>query len=233
VKIEDSKPLNIKNWSPEDRPREKLLLKGTAALSDAELIAILIGSGTANLSAVDVSKKILLHGSNSLNELAKLSVKELMRVKGIGEAKAITIVAALELGRRRKETDTEEKPKISTSKDAFELLKGDLMDLPHEEFWVLLLNRANRVIKKKRVSEGGVTGTVADPKIIFKMALEELACGVIVAHNHPSGNLTASQSDIDLTKRIKEAGKFLEVQLFDHLIIAGQRYFSFADDGKV
>ena len=233
MKIEDNKPLNIKSWSPEDRPREKLLLKGISALSDAELIAILIGSGTANLSAVEVAKKILAHGAGGLNDLAKLSVKDLMKVKGIGEAKAITIVAALELGRRRKETDLDEKPKISSSKDAFDLLKGDLMDLPHEEFWVLLLNRANRVIKKKRISEGGVSGTVADPKIIFKMALEELASGVIVAHNHPSGNLTASQSDLDLTKKLKEAGKFLEVQLLDHVIVAGQKYFSFADEGLV
>jgi DNA repair protein RadC len=233
MKIEDGKPLNIKDWNPEDRPREKLLLKGTSALSDAELIAILIGSGTTNLSAVDVSKKILLHGKNNLNELAKLSVKELMKVKGIGEAKAITIVAALELGRRRKEVDVEEKPKINTSKDAFDLIKGDLMDLPHEEFWILLLNRANRVIKKKRVSEGGVSGTVADPKIIFKMALEELACGIVMAHNHPSSNLTPSQSDRDLTKKMKEAGKFLDVQLFDHIIVAGNKYFSFADEGLV
>lgn len=233
MKIEDGKPLNIKDWNPEDRPREKLLLKGTSALSDAELIAILIGSGTANLSAVDVSKKILLHGKNNLNELAKLSVKELMKVKGIGEAKAITIIAALELGRRRKEVDVEDKPKINTSKDAFDLIKGDLMDLPHEEFWVLLLNRANRVIKKKRVSEGGVTGTVADPKIIFKMALEDLACGIVMAHNHPSSNLAPSQSDRDLTKKMKEAGKFLDVQLFDHIIVAGNKYFSFADEGLV
>lgn len=231
MKIEESKPLNIKDWSPEDRPREKLLIKGTSALSDAELIAILIGSGTANLSAVEVAKKVLQQGNNNINDLAKLSVKELMKIKGIGVAKAITIVAALELGRRRKETDPEEKPKISSSKDAFEQLKGDLMDLHHEEFWVLLLNRANRVIKKKRISEGGVSGTVADPKIIYKIALEELASGIVVAHNHPSGNLTPSQSDIDLTKKLKEAGKFLEVQLLDHLIIAGQKYISFADDG--
>ena len=231
MKIEESKPLNIKDWNPEDRPREKLLLKGTSALSDAELIAILIGSGTANLSAVEVAKKVLQQGNNNLNELAKQSVKDLMKSKGIGEAKAITIVAALELGRRRKETDPEEKPKISSSKDAFDLLKSELMDLPREEFWVLLLNRAHRVIKKKKVSEGGVSGTEADPKIIYKMALEELASGIIVAHNHPSGNLTASQSDIDLTKKLKEAGRFLEVQLLDHLIIAGQKYFSFADEG--
>lgn len=233
MKIEDSKPLNIRDWNPEDRPREKLLLKGTSALSDAELIAILIGSGTANLSAVEVSKKILLQSNNNLNLLAKLSIKDLMKVKGIGEAKAITIVAALELGRRRKEIDSEEKPKITTSKEAFDQLKGDMMDLPHEEFWVLFLNRAHRVTKKKRVSEGGVAGTVADPKIIYKLALEELASGVVVAHNHPSGNLQPSQSDIDLTKKLKEAGRFLEIQLLDHLIITGHKYFSFADEGIV
>lgn len=233
MKIEESAPLTIKSWSPEDRPREKMLLKGTTALSDAELVAILIGSGTPKLSAVELSKKILLLGNNNLNELAKLSIKDLTKIKGIGEAKAITIVAALELGRRRKEKDPEEKPQIATSKDAFDLLKGDMMDLPTEEFWVLLMNRAHRVIKKKRVSEGGVAGTVADPKVIFKMALEELACGIIVAHNHPSGNLQASQSDIDLTKKLKEAGKLMEIQLLDHLIIANQKYLSFADEGLI
>ena len=233
MNIDEARPLNIKSWSPEDRPREKLLLKGTSALSHAELIAILIGSGTTTLSAVEVAKKILQAVENNLHELAKLSVNDLMKVKGIGEAKAVTIVAALELGRRRKDIDSQEKPRITGSKDAFELLKGDLMDLPHEEFWVILLNRANRMMKKKKVSEGGVSGTVADPKIIFKFALEELASGVIVVHNHPSGNLAASQSDIDLTKKLKEAGKFLEVQLLDHLIIAGQKYYSFADEGII
>jgi len=233
MNVEDSAPLNIKSWSPEDRPREKLLLKGTSALSDAELVAILIGSGTPKLSAVELSKKILLLGNNNLNELARLSVKDLIKIKGIGEAKAITIVAALELGRRRKEQDPEEKPKITSSKDAFDLLKGEMMDLPKEEFWVLLMNRANRVIKKKKVSEGGVSGTVADRKIIFKLALEELASGIIVAHNHPSGNLQASQSDIDLTKKLREAGKFLEIQLLDHIIIANQKYLSFADEGMI
>lgn len=231
MKIEDSKPLKITEWSPEDRPREKLLLKGTSALTEAELIAILIGSGTAKTSAVELAKKILLQVNNNLNDLARFTVKDLMKVKGIGEAKAITIVAAIELGRRRKEQDPEEKPKINSSKDAFDLLKGHLMDLTHEEFWVLYLNRSNRVLNKKRISEGGVAGTVADPKIIFKLALEELASGVIVAHNHPSGNLTASQSDLDLTQKLKEAGKFLEIQLLDHLIIANQKYYSFADEG--
>ena len=233
MKIDDFIPLNIKSWSPEDRPREKLLLKGTSALSDAELIAILIGSGTSRLSAVELSKKILSLGNNNLNELARLSVKDLMKMKGIGEAKAIAIVAALELGRRRKDQDPEEKPKITSSKDAFDLLKGDMMDLQKEEFWVLLLNRANRVAKKKRISEGGVSGTVADPKIIYKLALEELASGIIVAHNHPSGNLQASQSDLDLTRKLKEAGKFLEIQLLDHIIIANQKYLSFADEGMM
>lgn len=233
MKINDARPLNIKSWSPEDRPREKLLLKGTQALSDAELIAILIGSGTAKLSAVDVAKLILQNTSNSLHELARLSVKDLMKMKGIGEAKAITIVAALELGRRRRELEVDEKPKVNSSIDSFNLLKGDLMDLPKEEFWVLLLNRANRVIKKKRVSEGGVSGTVADPKIIFKLALEELASGIVVAHNHPSGNLNASQSDIELTRKLKEAGKFMEIQLLDHIIVAGAKYLSFADEGLI
>lgn len=231
MKVSESKSLNIKDWSPEDRPREKLLLKGTSSLSDAELIAILIGSGTANASAVEVAKKVLAAGQNNLHELAKLGVKDLMKIKGIGEAKAITIVAALELGRRRREVDAAEKPKINSSRDAYEMVRGELIDLPHEEFWVLLLNRANRVIKKRRISEGGVSGTVADPKLIYKMALEDLASAVVVAHNHPSGNLQPSQNDIDLTKKLKEAGKFLEVQLLDHLIVADTKYFSFADEG--
>jgi DNA repair protein RadC len=233
VEIEDNHPLNIKSWSPEDRPREKLLMKGTTALSDAELIAILIGSGTAKLSAVDVAKKVLAHVENNLDNLAKLSVKELMKAKGIGEAKAITIVAAMELGRRRKDQSPEDKPKVDSSQSAYNLIQGDLQDLPHEEFWVLLLNRANRLIKKKRVSEGGVSGTVADPKIIFKLAVEELASGIIVAHNHPSGNLKPSDSDMNLTKKLKEAGKVLEVGVFDHIIVAQQKYFSFADEGLI
>lgn len=179
---QDDNHLNIKNWAAEDRPREKLLLKGTAALSDAELMAILIGSGTAKMSAVELSKKVLQQVGNDLNDLARLSVKDLMKMKGIGEAKALTIIAALEIGRRRKSQATDEKPRISSSKDAYDQLKENLMDLPHEEFWVLLMNRANKVMKKKRISEGGVSGTVADPKIIYKLALDELASGVIVAH---------------------------------------------------
>lgn len=223
--------LNIKSWAAEDRPREKLVLKGKAALSDAELIAILIGTGTAKLSAVDLAKNVLQAVNNDLNELGRLTVKDLMKIKGIGEAKAITIISALELGRRRKDFQTEEKPKIGGSADAYEILKADLVDIPHEAFWIILLNRANRVIKKQQISQGGVAGTVADPKIIFKVAVEELASGIILAHNHPSGNLNASQADIDLTKKLKESGKLLDIQVLDHLIIAGKNYFSFADEG--
>ncbi len=223
--------LNIKSWAAEDRPREKLLLKGKAALSDAELIAILLGTGTSKLSAVDLAKNILQSVNNDLNELARLTVKDLMKVKGIGEAKAITIISALELGRRRKDFQAEEKPKIGGSADAYEILKADLLDIPHEAFWIILLNRANRVIKKHQISQGGVAGTVADPKLIFKVAVEELASGIILAHNHPSGNLTASQADIDLTKKLKESGKLLDIQVLDHIILAGKKYFSFADEG--
>ena len=223
--------LNIKSWSPEDRPREKLILKGKSALSDAELIAILLGSGTSSLSAVELAKKVLQPAGNNLHELARHTVKDLIKIKGIGEAKALTIVAALELGRRRKEIEGNEKPKITGSRDAYDILKADLMDISHEEFWIVLLNRANRVIKKSQISQGGVAGTVADPKIIFKLALEELASGIILAHNHPSGNLTASQADLDLTKKIKDAGKLLDIQVLDHIIVAAQKYFSFADEG--
>ncbi len=223
--------LNIKSWAAEDRPREKLVLKGKATLSDAELIAILLGTGTSKLSAVDLAKNILQAVNNDLNELARLTVKDLMKIKGIGEAKAITIISALELGRRRKDFHAEERPKIAGSADAFEILKADLLDIPHEVFWIILLNRANRVIKKHQISLGGVAGTVADPKIIFKVAVEELASGIILAHNHPSGNLTASQADIDLTKKLKESGKLLDIQVLDHIIIAGKKYFSFADEG--
>jgi len=229
----EEKSLSIKRWSPEDRPREKLILKGKSALSDAELLAILLGSGTRTMSAVELGKIVLQNAGNNLHQLARLTIKDLMKLKGIGEAKAITIVAAMELGRRRKELEQEEKPKIGGSIDAYELLKSDLLDIPHEEFWVILLNRANRVVKKYQVSQGGVAGTVADPKIIFKVALEELASGIILAHNHPSGNLTASQADVDLTKKLAAGGRLLEIQVLDHLIIAGQNYFSFADEGLI
>lgn len=227
----NSAPLGIKSWAEEDRPREKLLLKGKAALSDAELLGILINSGTPQLTAVDIAKEILRKIDNDLNQLAKLSVKDLGKFKGIGEARAITIVAALELGRRRKETESREKPKITSSRDAYEVLRPHLMDLPHEEFWVVLLNRANQVLRPVQVSAGGVSGTVADPKIIFKVALEHLASSVILAHNHPSGNLQPSQADKDLTRKLKNAGQMLDLPVLDHLILSDKTYLSFADEG--
>lgn len=223
--------LTIKSWAEEDRPREKLLLKGKSTLSDAELIAILIGSGNSNQTAVELAQHILKHCEYSLANLARLSIKDLQKFKGIGEAKAISIIAGLELGRRRKETDTSKKATIQSSSDAFNLLQGDLMDLSHEEFWILLLKRNNEVIKKEMLSKGGISGTVVDTKIIFKRALEESASGIILSHNHPSGNLKPSHEDIQLTKRVQVAGKSLDIAVLDHLIITDDSFFSFADEG--
>lgn len=229
----EEKSLTIKSWAEEDRPREKLLNKGRHVLTDAELIAILIGSGTRKETAVELAKKILTQLENNLNSLAKLSVQDLMKFKGIGEAKAISIVAALELGRRRKETETIKREKITSSKDIFEILRPQFLDLPHEEFHVLLLNRANTIIRKEFISRGGISGTVVDPKIIFKIALEHLACSIILCHNHPSGNLKPSTEDIALTKKIKESGAFLEIPVLDHIIVSDTGYFSFADEGMM
>ncbi|MDW8331095.1 MAG: DNA repair protein RadC [Cyclobacteriaceae bacterium] len=223
--------LNIKKWAEEDRPREKLLLKGKASLSDAELIAILIGTGTASQSAVDLAKQILLSVDNNLDELAKLSVADLTKIKGIGEAKAIAIVSALELGRRRKDFTEKERPKINSSRLAFEEVKADLLDLPQEEFWILLLNRATQLIKKQKVSVGGIHATYVDAKVIFKYTLEAGASNIILAHNHPSGNSTPSPADLELTRKLKEGGKLLDIQLIDHIIVAGKSYLSFADEG--
>ena len=225
--------LGIKSWAEEDRPREKLLAKGRAALSDAELLAILLGSGTVKLSAVDVAKLMLQGVGNDLNALARESVKQLCRHPGIGEAKAITVVAALELGRRRKEADAAPRTTITCSRDIYQLIRPNLMDLPHEEFWVILLNRANVVMRKTAISRGGVAGTVADPKMIFKEALEQLASSIILVHNHPSGNRNPSAADIQLTKKLKEAGNFLDLPILDHLIYSDQGYYSFADEGML
>ncbi|NVK82724.1 MAG: DNA repair protein RadC [Cytophagia bacterium] len=227
------KGLGILSWAEEDRPREKLLLKGRAALSDAELIAILIGSGSSELSAVDLSKKILLYVNHDLHALAKLSVNDLTQFKGIGEAKAISIVSALELGRRRKTTEATKRKKIQSSKDAYEVISTELLDLPTEQFWIILLNRSNHVIKKRPISQGGVSGTVADPKVIFKHAVDDLASGIILVHNHPSGNLKPSHADRQLTKKMVEAGKLLEIPILDHIIFTDNGYFSFADEGEL
>ena len=223
--------LRILSWAEEDRPREKLLLKGKSALSDAELIAILIGSGTKSMSAVDLAKMILCQVHYNLNELATLSVADLMKFKGIGEAKAISIVSALELGRRRKNAEHLIKPKITCSNHAYELLKPELLDQRQEEFWIILLNRANLVIKKIQVSSGGVSGTVADPKLIFKQAMENLASSIILAHNHPSGNLQPSDADMKLTKKLKECGAIVDIPVVDHIIFGNTGYISFADEG--
>lgn len=232
--MEDYKQiLGIKSWAEEDRPREKLMDKGRHVLTEAELIAILIGSGSRDETAVELSKRILASVGNNLNELGKLSVQELNRFKGIGDAKAISIVAALELGRRRKETEAVKRDKITTSKDVYDIMRPSMMDLPHEEFWMLVLNRANLVIKKELISRGGVAGTVVDTKIIFKTACENYASSIIICHNHPSGNLKPSEADIKITKNIKEAGKIMEIPLLDHLIITENGFYSFGDEGMI
>ncbi|MBL4754237.1 MAG: DNA repair protein RadC [Flavobacteriales bacterium] len=223
--------LTIKTWAEEDRPREKLLLKGRSALSDAELIALLIRSGSIEASAVDLSKQILANVDNKLGELAKMSVNDLMKHKGVGEAKAISIAAALELGRRRREEEGTRKKKITSSRDAYEVLGPRLEDLSHEEFWILLLNRANMVIGRFEISKGGISGTVADSKIIFKHALENLASAIILCHNHPSGNLQPSESDIKTTEKLKKAGMIMDILILDHIIISDSGYFSLADEG--
>ena len=223
--------IGIKLWAEADRPREKLMLHGRRYLSDAELIAILIGSGNRQETAVDLSKRILAASENNLDLLGKVSIPDLAKFKGIGAVKAISIVAALELGRRRKESQSGPVLKITGSRDAYELLSPMMADLNHEEFWVLILNRANFVKAKIMISRGGQSGTVVDPKIIFKCALDNNAAAMIIAHNHPSGNLKPSAEDIKVTKRLVEAGKMMDLPVLDHLIIADKLFFSFADEG--
>ncbi len=223
--------MKITEWAETDRPREKLVEKGSSALSDAELIAILIGSGTVSVSAVDLSREILASVGNDLHKLSMLTLKELQKFKGIGEAKAITIVSALELGRRRKEQEAVQKPRLTCSKEVYEFLKSDFLYLPHEEFWLVFLNRSNFVLKKLRIGQGGMTGTLADPRIAFKAALEHSATCMILAHNHPSGNLQPSNADRELTVKFKQGGKILDITINDHLIFTDNGYYSFADDG--
>lgn len=222
---------SIKQWAEDDKPREKLMLKGKQSLSDAELIAILIGSGSRNESAVDLSKRMLNSVGNNLNALGKLSLKQLMEFKGIGEAKAISIIAALELGRRRRAEETLELKKITSSQDVFEIMQPIMGELTHEEFWILFLNNSNKVIYKAQLSKGGITGTVVDVRLIFKTAFEQNATAIILTHNHPSGNIQASEADKEITKKLKLAGEQVEIKVLDHIIITENNYLSFQDEG--
>jgi DNA repair protein RadC len=227
----ENSPFPITNWSEEDKPREKLMNKGKAALSDAELIAILIGSGSRNESAVELSKRILASIDNNLNALGKLSIKQLMGFKGIGEAKAISIIACLELGRRRRSEDAVELKKITSSQSIFEIMQPIIGELPHEEFWIIYLNNSNKVLSKLQLSKGGITGTLVDVRLVFKSAIELGAVGIVLSHNHPSGTLIPSDADKQITKKLIQAGASLDIKILDHLIISESSYFSFADEG--
>jgi DNA repair protein RadC len=222
---------SIKHWSEDDKPREKLMLKGKQVLSDAELLAILIGSGSKNESAVALSKRILASANNNLNTLGKVSLAKLMEFKGVGEAKAITIVAAMELARRRREEELPILEVIKSSKDVYALMQPLIGELPHEEFWVLFLNNSNKVLYKYQLSKGGITGTVVDTRLLFKTALEHNAISIILLHNHPSGKLQASDADIEITRKLKLAGEQLDIKVLDHVIITENAYYSFQDEG--
>lgn len=223
--------ISINLWAEGDRPREKMLIQGRRSLSDAELISILIGSGGKNESAVELSRRILNENGNNLNQLAKLSVEDFFSYKGIGEAKAMAIVAALELGRRRDETLEIKKKQIVVSKDAYDELKSLYMDLNHEEFWIIILNQANRIQSKQLISKGGRSSTVVDAKMVFESALQNKASAIVLSHNHPSGNLTPSDQDLILTKKLVEGGKLLDIKILDHLIFSNNTYYSFSDEG--
>lgn len=221
----------IKSWAEDDRPREKLLQKGKISLSDAELMAILIGSGSRKESAVDLCRRILAGSEQSLNELGKLNISQLMKYNGIGQAKAVTIIAALELGRRRRAEEALEKKKITSSSSVFEFMQPIIGDLPHEEFHIIYLNNSNKVIDRLQLSKGGITGTLVDVRLALKRALELGATSIILCHNHPSGNLNPSSADKQLTQKLKAAGESLDIKILDHLIVTERSYFSFADEG--
>ena len=225
--------LKIADWAVEDRPREKMIQYGTSTLSDAELLGILISSGTKDKSAIDLGRELLALVNNNLNALGKLTIADLTKIRGIGNARAVTIAAALELGRRRKLTENPEVVQIKCSKDVADIFHPILSDLLYEEFWILFLNRSNRVISRMKLSQGGISGTVTDVRLAMKKAIECLASGIIVCHNHPSGNLNPSESDSKITQKIKEAGNLLDIQLLDHLIISDKDYYSFADNGLI
>lgn len=231
--MSDKKRIAIKDWDVSDRPREKMLNKGKQALTDAELIAILMGSGNRSESAVELAQRILREHKNNLIEISKLSIHDLMKFRGIGQAKAISIVAALELGYRRLKSEVIEKKAITTSKNAFDYMNCIIGDSQHEEFWILLLDRANQIIGEKNISKGGLSATVVDPKKIFSIALENKASNIILCHNHPSGNLKPSQQDNSITEKIVNAGKLLEINILDHIIIGKNSYFSYADEGQL
>lgn len=223
--------MKMKNWALEDRPREKLYQNGPKHLTNAELLAVILTTGTKSISAVDLARNILSSSSNDLNALSRKNIKELCTIKGVGPAKAMMIRAVMELANRKEMVNSKIKDQICSSDDAFRMLKTKFLDLKVEEFWVIYLNRANKVIAQKKLSSGGISGTVVDPKVIFHNALSEFACGLILAHNHPSGNLKPSKSDIAITKKIKQAGEFLDISVLDHLIFSENRFFSFADEG--
>lgn len=231
--MEPEEKLSIKQWAIEDRPREKMMQKGISSLSDAELMAILIGSGNRKESAVELSRRILQSADNNLHQLGKYSLPHLTKFEGIGEAKAITILAALELGRRRKVSDLLKKELIDCSQSVFEIFQPMLADIPHEEFWVLLLNQSNKVINKVKISQGGVAATVVDTKLILNAAISVLAPNIILCHNHPSGNRTPSPQDDQLTDKIKKAAQTMDIQVLDHIIVCDNAYYSYADEGKL
>jgi len=223
----------MRSWSEDDLPSEKLLLKGKASLSDAELLSLIIGSGIQGNNSLDIAKKVLASSANNLSDLWRRSFTDLRQIEGIGKGKAVQILAMMELGRRRSESEVFAKAKISTSRDAYDILHAVLGDLPYEEFWMLILNKANKVIRKIKISEGGISGTVVDPKKIFKISLDFHASSIILGHNHPSGNLQPSEADIKITKKLKDSGILLDISVLDHLIIGDDRYYSFADEGAI
>ena len=228
-----STTFSIKQWSEDDRPREKLLRKNRSVLTDAELVAILIGSGSTGESAVSLAKRILAKSNNNLNELGRLSVQQLMQFNGIGEAKAVAIIAALELGRRHRNEARRKVAKISNSSNAFELLQPVIGELPHEEFWIVYLNNANGVMQMSQLSKGGITGTMVDVRLVIRQALEVGAVALVLAHNHPSGTLKPSRADIEITKKLKIAATAMDIRILDHLIITTDHYFSFADEAML
>jgi DNA repair protein RadC len=225
--------LSIKAWDEADQPREKMLLRGKSSLSDSELIAIMIGSGSVGENAIDLAQRILQSVNGDLSELGKRSLNDLMKFKGIGEAKAVTIAAALEIGRRRQFSDVIKRDNIVSSRDIYDIMLPKMIDISHEEFWILLLNRAHNVIGKHCISTGGVNGVYVDAKMVFKPAVDALAPSIILVHNHPSGNLKPSNEDVTLTRKLKEAGKLLDIAILDHVIVSHTGYYSFNDDGAL